>query len=290
MTLRSADGHALQVLVANRLEPGHPYFPYLAERSTPEFGTLTAHDGQTLHFKLIRPPHREPGRRYPVIVEVYGGPHFQNVSDSWGGYWERFEELLASEGFVVFSLDNRGSGMRGQRFESASWHHLSDVEVEDQVTGVQFLRSLDFVDGQRIGIFGWSYGGYMALQSVLRAPDYFAAAVAGAPVTDWRLYDTHYTERYLGTPQGNPEGYAKSDVLTYAATLKRPLLLVHGMADDNVLFQHSTLLMKALQDANRPFELMTYPGGKHGLVRHADQGPHALHTIVEFFRRTLATH
>jgi dipeptidyl-peptidase-4 len=232
----------------------------------------------------------EPGRRYPVIVEVYGGPHVQNVTDSWGGYWDRFEELLASEGFIVFVLDNRGSGMRGERFESTSWHHLSDVEVEDQVTGVQFLRSLAFVDGDHIGIFGWSYGGYMALQSVLRAPEYFAAAVAGAPVTDWRLYDTHYTERYLGTPQDNPEGYAKSDVLTYAATLKRPLLLIHGMADDNVLFQHSTLLMKALQDANRPFELMTYPGGKHGLVRHADQGPHALGTIVDFFRRTLAAH
>jgi dipeptidyl-peptidase-4 len=290
VTLRSADGRALQTLVANRLEPGHPYFPYLAERSTPEFDTLSASDGQTLHFKLIRPPHMEPGRRYPVIVEVYGGPHVQNVTDSWGGYWDRFEELLASEGFIVFVLDNRGSGMRGERFESTSWHHLSDVEVEDQVTGVQFLRSLAFVDGDHIGIFGWSYGGYMALQSVLRAPEYFAAAVAGAPVTDWRLYDTHYTERYLGTPQDNPEGYAKSDVLTYAATLKRPLLLIHGMADDNVLFQHSTLLMKALQDANRPFELMTYPGGKHGLVRHADQGPHALGTIVDFFRRTLAAH
>jgi dipeptidyl-peptidase-4 len=152
---------------------------------------------------------------------------------------------------------------------------------------VQFLRSLDFVDGAHIGIFGWSYGGYMALQSVLRAPDYFAAAVAGAPVTDWRLYDTHYTERYLGTPQDNAAGYATADVLTYAATLRRPLLLIHGMADDNVLFQHSTLLMKALQTSNRPFELMTYPGGKHGLIRHADQGPHAMHTIVDFFRRTL---
>jgi dipeptidyl-peptidase 4 len=288
VTLRAADGRALQTLVANRLEPGHPYFEYLAERSTPQFGTLKARDGQQLHYKLLKPPHLKAGRRYPVIVEVYGGPHVQNVSDSWGGSWERFEELLASEGFVVFVLDNRGSGMRGERFESSSFHHLADVEVEDQVTGVEFLRGLDFVDGARVGIFGWSYGGYMALQSVLRAPDAFAAAVAGAPVTDWRLYDTHYTERYLGTPQDNPEGYAKSSVLTYAATLKRPLLLIHGMADDNVLFQNSTLLMKALQDADRPFELMTYPGGKHGLVRHADQGPHALNTIVEFFRRTLA--
>ena len=289
VTLRAADGHALQTLVANRLEAGHPYFPYLDQRTTPEFGTLAARDGQTLHYALIKPPGMKPGQRYPVIVEVYGGPHVQNVTDSWGGYWQRFEELLASEGFVIFVLDNRGSGLRGERFESASWHHLADVEVEDQVAGVAYLRSLPFVDGERIGIFGWSYGGYMALQSVLRAPDAFAAAVAGAPVTDWRLYDTHYTERYLGKPQDNPAGYGSADVLTYAATLRRPLLLIHGMADDNVLFQHSTLLMKALQDANRPFELMTYPGGKHGLVRHADQGPHALQTIVEFFRRTLGS-
>jgi len=127
----------------------------------------------------------------------------------------------------------------------------------------------------------------MALQSVLRAPEHFAAAVAGAPVTDWRLYDTHYTERYLGTPQENPAGYRSADVLSYANALSRPLLLIHGMADDNVLFQHSTLLMKALQDANRPFELMTYPGGKHGLIAQADQGPHVMNAILRFFKREL---
>ena len=287
VTLRAADGKPLEVLAANALDAQHPYARYLDAHSTPRFGTLTAADGQTLHYKLITPPGMVPGKRYPVLVEVYGGPHAQNVTDSWGGFWDRLQQLMASEGFVVFQLDNRGSGQRGERFETASWRHLSDVELQDQVAGADFLRSLPFVDGQRIGIFGWSYGGYMSLQALLRAPDHFAAAVSGAPVTDWRLYDTHYTERYMGTPQDNAAGYAGASVLPLAASLRRPLLLVHGMADDNVLFQHSTALMKALQDANRPFELMTYPGGKHGLIRRADQGPHAISAILAFFKRTL---
>ncbi|RYZ65096.1 MAG: S9 family peptidase, partial [Proteobacteria bacterium] len=143
-------------------------------------------------------------------------------------------------------------------------------------------------DGERIGIYGWSYGGYLSLMCLLKAPQAFAAAAAGAPVTDWRLYDTHYTERYLGKPQDNPRGYEEGDVLRFASKLERPLLLMHGMADDNVLFTHSTQLMKVLQDARRPFELMTYPGGKHGLVRNADAGPHALQTLLDFFERTLA--
>ena len=287
VTLRAADGKPLEVLAANALDEKHPYARYLDVHSTPRFGTLTATDGQTLHYKLITPPSMVPGKRYPVLVEVYGGPHAQNVTDNWGGFWDRLHQVMASEGFVVFQLDNRGSGQRGERFETASWRHLSDVELQDQVAGVDFLRSLPFVDGQRVGIFGWSYGGYMSLQAILRAPEHFAAAVSGAPVTDWRLYDTHYTERYMGTPQGNAAGYDSASVLSLAASLRRPLLLVHGMADDNVLFQHSTSLMKALQDANRPFELMTYPGGKHGLIRRADQGPHAISTILSFFKRTL---
>jgi dipeptidyl-peptidase-4 len=160
---------------------------------------------------------------------------------------------------------------------------MGTVEVEDQVAGAKHLGSMPFVDPQRIGIFGWSYGGYMALLGILKAPDVFAAAVAGAPVTDWKLYDTHYTEHYMGTPQGNPTGYDQSEVVRQAKTLRRPLLLLHGMADDNVLFTHSTALMKALQDAGRPFDLMTYPGAKHALLRRPDTGRHALLQIVEFF-------
>ena len=194
-------------------------------------------------------------------------------------------------GYVVFSLDNRGSGFRGTKFETAladeHGGRMGNVEVQDQVMGVEFLRSLPFVDTKHIGIFGWSYGGYMTLMCLMQAPDAFAAGVAGAPVTDWSLYDTHYTERYLSTPQANAAGYAASNVLNYVDRLQRPLLLVHGMADDNVLFAHSTALMKKLQDLQKPFDLMTYPGGKHGLIRQNVTGLHAHANIVRFFDREL---
>jgi dipeptidyl-peptidase-4 len=177
--------------------------------------------------------------------------------------------------------------MRGMRFEATLGGRLAGVEVQDQLRGVEFLRTLPFVDGERIGIFGWSYGGYMTLMCLMQAPEAFAAGVAGAPVTDWSLYDTHYTERYLSTPQLNPQGYAASNVLTWADKLRRPLLLVHGMADDNVLFAHSTVLMKKLQDLQKPFDLMTYPGGKHGLIRQNVTGWHAHANLVRFFDREL---
>ncbi len=287
LSLYSADGSLVSKLVPNTLQAGHPYFPYAAAHVKTEFGTIAASDGQALHYALLKPAQLEPGRKYPVIVDVYGGPGVQYVTNTWGGTWNLLHQVMVQRGYVVFMLDNRGSGERGVRFESASYHKLGSVEVDDQVTGVQYLRSLPYVDGAHIGIMGWSYGGYMSLLSIMKAPDSFAAAVAGAPVTDWRLYDTHYTERYMSTPALNPEGYRSSDVLTYAAQLKRPLLLVHGMADDNVLFTNSTSLMKALQDANRPFDLMTYPGGKHGLTSHQDTGPHVFEQMLRFFDREL---
>jgi dipeptidyl-peptidase-4 len=236
-------------------------------------------------------PRLEPGRRYPVIVDVYGGPGVQRVRNAWMGGGRAnegyFRQLLAQRGYVVFTLDNRGSGFRGTRFESALHRRLGNVEVEDQVVGVEYLRSLPFVDAQRVGIFGWSYGGYMALRSLTLAPDYFQAGVAGAPVTDWALYDTHYTERFMETPQGNSAGYRGSSVLSYADRLRGRLLLVHGMADDNVLFTHATALMQRLQAGNQAFELMTYPGAKHGLLRGANTGPHAYNAILQFFERRL---
>jgi dipeptidyl-peptidase-4 len=164
---------------------------------------------------------------------------------------------------------------------------MGTVEVEDQVRGVEFLRTLPFVDGTRIGVFGWSYGGYMALMSMVKAPGHFAAGVSGAPVTDWRLYDTHYTERYMSTPEDNSEGYREGNVMTYADKLAGPLLIMHGMADDNVLFTHSTALFKRLQDLRKPFEVMPYPGSKHALLRFGSTGPHAYETIAQFFARTL---
>jgi len=284
LSLRRTDGTLLEVLVANRLDATHPYAPYLALHQPTEFGTLPASDGQTLHYQLTKPAGWQPGRRYPVIVEVYGGPGAQQVRRAWGGL---FRQYLAQQGYVVFTLDNRGAGFRGRRFEAALHRRMGSIEVEDQVRGVEFLRSLPYVDGTRVGVFGWSYGGYMALMCMVRAPGHFTAGAAGAPVTDWRLYDTHYTERYMDTPQGNPEGYRNGRVMTHAANLAGPLLVLHGMADDNVLFTHSTALFKALQDLGKPFEVMPYPGSKHALLRIAGTGPHAYDTIVRFFARTL---
>ncbi|HEY3784467.1 MAG TPA: S9 family peptidase [Steroidobacteraceae bacterium] len=291
VTLRSADGKSLAALIPNTLSRDHPYAPYLSDHLPIEFGTLRASDGQTLYYQIVKPRVLEPGRRYPVVVDVYGGPGFQKVRRAWGGYPRSnegfFREFLAQNGYIVFTLDNRGSGSRGVRFESALYHHLGSVEVQDQVEGVNFLRTLPYVDPHRIGVFGWSYGGYMTLMCLMQAPDAFAAGVAGAPVTDWKLYDTHYTERYMGTPQVNPEGYLQSSVLQHAAALRGPLLIMHGMADDNVLFTNSTTLFKKLQDLDKPFDIMTYPGSKHGLLRHADTGRHAYEMVKRFFDRTI---
>jgi dipeptidyl-peptidase-4 len=284
LSLRRADGRLVDVLVANRIEGSHPYAPYRAAHQPTEFGTLTASDGQVLHYQLTKPAGLQPGKRHPVIVEVYGGPGAQQVRRAWGGL---FRQYLAQQGYVVFTIDNRGSGFRGRAFEGALYRRMGTVEVEDQVRGVEFLRTLPYVDGTRIGVWGWSYGGYMALMCMVKAPGYFTAGVSGAPVTDWGLYDTHYTERYMGTPQGNPQGYRDGMVMTHAAGLAGPLLVMHGMADDNVLFTHSTALFKTLQDLRKPFEVMPYPGSKHALLRFGSTGPHAYEAISRFFARNL---
>jgi len=191
---------------------------------------------------------------------------------------------MLQQGYIVFQLDNRGSNYRGTAFESAIYRHLGDVEVTDQVTGVKFLHSLPFVDKDRIGIFGHSYGGYMALMAMFKASDYFQAGVSGAPVTDWMLYDTHYTERYLSHPKKNADGYLKSSVFPYTSELVGPLMIYHGMADDNVLFTNTTKLIKSLQNENKLFELMTYPGSKHSM-RGKEVKVHLNNTIMNFFDR-----
>lgn len=291
VTLRSADGASLVELVPNRLTRDHPYARYWSDHLPTEYGTLSAKDGQTLYYQMIKPREMEPGRRYPVIVDVYGGPGAQRVRKIWPGYMRGtegfFQQYLAQHGYIVFTLDNRGSASRGVRFESAIYHRLGSVEVEDQVTGAAFLRSLPFVDPARIGVFGWSYGGYMTLMCLMQAPEIFAAGVAGGPVTDWKLYDTHYTERFMGMPQSNEAAYERSSVLHYADKLRGSLLIMHGMADDNVLFTHSTALFKKLQDLDKPFDIMVYPGSKHALLRNAATGPHGLMTIKAFFDRTI---
>jgi dipeptidyl-peptidase 4 len=284
VSLRSADGALKAWLLENRLDAQHPDAPYLADNSIPEVGTLTAADGQTLYYQLFKPLHFDPSKRYPAIVDVYGGPGVQRVLNNWHG--SSFTQILTRAGYVVFTLDNRGSAFRGTAFQDPIHRKMGDVEVADQVQGARWLGSQSFVDPQRIGVWGWSYGGYMTLNLLFKAPDVFRAGVSGAPVTDFALYDTHYTERYLDRPQDNAAGYAASSVLPYAKDLKGNLLVMHGMADDNVLFLNSTKLFRKLQDLGKPFEVMVYPGAKHGLMRQND-GRHGYKMIKRFFDENL---
>lgn len=284
VAVRRPDGSLIAYIEANPLDETHPYHPYLGRHPVTEFGTLEAEDGQTLHYRLKRPAELDDGRQWPVVVVVYGGPMGQRVTNRWSA---GFEEVLVNNGFLVFSLDNRGTSYRGVEFDAPLYRTLGNIEVVDQMVGVDYLRSLDYVDPDRIGVFGWSYGGYMVLMSMFREPGAFAAGVSGAPVTDWVLYDTHYTERYLGTPQNNAAGYEASSVFPYAAELAGPLLIIHGMADDNVLFSHSTKLFKALQDHGLDFDVMTYPGSKHALIRVPGTGTHAYRQILRFFHTHL---
>jgi dipeptidyl-peptidase-4 len=291
-SLRNMDGSLQHWLLRNALDASHPYHPYVSNHIEEEYGSVKASDGQLLYYRLLKPANLTPGKRYPAVIDVYGGPHFQYVRKDWMGGARAsqglFRQVLAQNGFVVLTLDNRGSGFRGNAFETAIANRTGKVEVEDQLRGVDYLKSLPFVAAERIGIMGWSYGGYMSLMA-LTTTKAFRAGVAGAPVTDWALYDTHYTERYLGMPQANAEGYRSSAIIPYVDSLHGSLLLVHGMADDNVLFTHSTLLMQKLQSLNKPFDVMTYPGGKHGLVRMPQQGRHYYEMVVRFFQRELGS-
>lgn len=272
-----------QMLGRDALSPEHPYFPYLDDHRHPALGRLAADDGQWLHYRLTRPNGADADHPCPVIVYVYGGPGVQRVRNEWPPL---LLQLLAHNGFGVLELDNRGSSNRERGFQSPIYRKLGDIEVADQVAGATFLRTLDWVDGERIGVFGHSYGGYMTVMCLAKAPEIFKAGVSVAPVSDWRLYDTHYTERYLATPQNNAEGYEQSSVFPYLDGLGGKLLLIHGMADDNVLFTHSTKLYKALQARNVPFEMMAYPGSKHAL-QERDVSIHRFNLILDFFGREL---
>jgi dipeptidyl-peptidase-4 len=244
---------------------------------------VKAADGTLLYARLIRPAGFQADRKYPAIVFVYGGPHTQNVRNTWQGL--SLEQVLAHRGFVIWQLDNRGSSGRGHRWESALYREFGVKELADQKEGLRHLVSMGFVDESRLGIYGWSYGGYMTLYSLLNAPDLFRAGVAGAPVADWRNYDTIYTERYLGLPSENAEGYRRSSPVHLAANLKAKLLLIHNIEDDNVLFQNTLQMSNALQRAGRPFEMMIYPQKAHAVTGPARS--HMLDSIVTFLERTL---
>jgi dipeptidyl-peptidase-4 len=251
----------------------------------PEIVQLPAADGSTRLYGAVYAPEREPGRRYPIIASVYGGPHVQRVIDDWSMTVDLRAQYLAQQGFVVFKLDNRGSANRGLAFEAALDRRMGTVEVEDQAAGVRWLaENRPSADASRTGIYGWSYGGYMTLMCMLREPDLFKTGVAGAPVTDWDGYDTAYTERYMGTPQSNPGGYRQGSVLTHAGNLAGHLLVVHGMIDENVQFRHTGRLIVALTQEQKDFELLLFPEERH-MPRDQAGLEYQERRVIEFLER-----
>jgi dipeptidyl-peptidase-4 len=237
----------------------------------PELVTLENRQGTILYGALFRPPARFGLGPYPTLVYVYGGPHAQLVVNAWTLTVNMRVQYLRSLGFLVFVLDNRGSARRGLAFEGAIKSDLGHLEVEDQVDGVRWLAAQGLVDPERVGVFGWSYGGYMAAMCLARAPQTFKVAVAGAPVTHWDGYDTFYTERYMGTPQSNPGGYQESNVMRYVPNLRGKLLLVHGLIDENVHFRHTARLINALIETRKPYDLLLFPNERHMPRSQADR-------------------
>ena len=282
-SVANGDGAFRFWLNENKVEGDHPYAPYMASHLPWFYGQVKADDGTPLDYRLLKPEGIKRGEKRPAIVLVYGGPHAQSVKKSWGNLTA---QMLADEGYVVFQLDNRGAANRGTAFENPLYRNMGVVEVADQAAGARFLKSLPYVDGGKVGVFGWSYGGYMTLRMLTATPDLYAAGAAGAPVTDWALYDTAYTERYMGKPQDEAAAYEKGSVFTELAAIKGDLLVIHGMADDNVVFQNSVKLMNALQAQGTHFELMTYPGEKHGFRQTANK-IHRDREILGFFNRHL---
>ncbi|KQW78791.1 S9 family peptidase [Brevundimonas sp. Root1279] len=280
--LYRADGTFVRWIEQNKLDQNHPYWPYLSRRGETTFGTLESH-GETLVWQMTTPPGFDPSKKYPVIMQVYGGPSGGGVKRGWQG---ATSQLLTEEGYIVFRLDNRGEGDRSAAFKQALYLKMGQPEIEDQVLAADYLRSLPYVDADRMAMMGWSYGGFMSLMAITEPKMGLAAAAVGAPPTEWSLYDTHYTERFMSTPELNPEGYAASDAIPRLPNMTGRMLLMHGMADDNVILENSTRVIDAMQASSKPFELMLYPGQRHG-VRGNERQLQQWRTYLDFFDRTI---
>ncbi len=241
-------------------------------------------DGTPLYGRLIKPAGFQAGKKYPVIVNVYGGPGVAlPVRNSWGG--ANLDQVYAHKGYVVWQAENRGGTGRGHAFETSIYHNLGVAELADQVAGVKHLITMGFADPQRVGIRGWSYGGFMTLNALLNAPDVFRCGIAGAPVTNWLNYDTIYTERYMGLPDEDAEAYQKTALPQHAANLKAKLMIVHNFEDDNVLFQNTMQMVDALEREGKEFEFMLYPQKTHGVSGAASRQMDA--SMLDFFERNL---
>jgi len=243
----------------------NPYEGYAMPEIT--IGTLKAADGTTdLYYHLVKPINFDPAKRYPVVVYVYGGPHSQGIRNNWLASARGWDIYMAQKGFIIFSLDNRGTSNRGFAFESVTHRQLGIVETEDQMKGVEFLRSLPYVDSKRIGVHGWSYGGFMTVNLMLRHPETFKAGVAGGPVIDWKYYEIMYGERYMSSPQANPEGYEKTSMNLLAGNLKGRLLVIHGDQDVTVVWQNSLSFLNACIKAGTYPDYFVYPGQHHNMT------------------------
>ncbi len=277
------DGTRVRWIEENRLDAGHPFAPYASRLRAPEFGTMQSH-GQTLVWRMTTPPDFDPSKKYPVVMQVYGGPGTgAGVQKSWQPLTN---QLLTEAGYIVFRVDNRGEGDRSQAFETSIYRRLGIPAVEDQAQAAQWLKTLPYVDADHIAVMGWSFGGFLSLLTLTDKDAGLAAALAGAAPTEWSLYDTHYTERYMSTPQANPEGYAATDILPRLDDLTGRLLILHGMADDNVIFGNATRVIDALQAKSAPFEMMLYPGQRHG-VRGDPRQLQQWRTYLDFLDRTI---
>jgi dipeptidyl-peptidase-4 len=258
-SLIDTKGKVLQVIS----RPDDPLNEYAVCKSS--IFKLYAADSTELYAQMILPPDFSPAKKYPVIVYVYGGPHAQLVNNTWLGGTSLFNYYMAQEGYIVFTLDNRGSANRGRDFEQAVFRNLGTVEVSDQMVGVNYLRSLSYVDPERIGVSGWSYGGFMTISLMLRQPETFRVGVCGGPVTDWKYYEVMYGERYMDTPEENPEGYKESSLLERAGSLQGDLLIIHGTADPTVVWQQSLALLKRFIEEGKMVDYFVYPGHGHGV-------------------------
>lgn len=280
-----ADGTLVRWIEENALREGHPFWPYVDTLREPAFGTIKADDGQDLWWSMRTPPGFDPARRYPVIVQVYGGPGSATVTAQW---MNPEDQLLLDAGYILFRLDNRGSPHRSVAFKTAIDRKLGQHEIDDQIAGARYLKTLPYVDPERIGITGGSYGGYMTLLAMTAKDTPFAAGAAFAPVTDWALYDSAYTERYMGTPTDNPAGYKAAEVVSRLGELKpNTVLISHGMADDNVTFDHTLRVLFDLQARGTPFETMVYPGLRHRGGWTPKNRQHRAALTLDFFDRRL---
>ena len=247
-----------------------------------ESGSIKAADGvTTLYYRMVKPHDFDPAKKYPTVVYVYGGPHAHNVEASWHWYSRTWETYMAQKGYIVFILDNRGSENRGCDFEQVTFHQLGQIEIKDQMKGVEYLKKQPYVDADRMGVHGWSFGGFMTISLMLNYPDVFKVGVAGGPVIDWKWYEVMYGERYMGTPQNNPEGYKKTSLINKAGNLKGKLQIITGYNDNTVVPQHCLSFIDACIKAGTQPDFFAYPGEEHNMRGHASV--HLHERITQYF-------